>query len=168
MHLYDYEHPDATSITYKLPFGNLFQACTALYDASELILPATTFTKYGVYRYMFNSCSNLTAAPSLPATTLYEYCYDYMFYGCSSLTEAPVLPAAVVPTWGYHQMFYNCSSLKKVTSYATTISASECLGNWLGGSVPNTSSCHFYNLGGATYPRTTSGIPTGWTVHTSL
>ena len=26
----------------------------------------------------------------------------------------------------------------------------------------------FYNLGGATYTTGTSGIPSGWTVHTSL
>ena len=37
--------------------------------------------------YMFEGCTSLTQAPSLPATNLANYCYEDMFYGCTSLTK---------------------------------------------------------------------------------
>ena len=40
------------------------------------------------YSYMFYSCTSLTTAPSLPATTLATRCYDYMFYNCTSIKLA--------------------------------------------------------------------------------
>ena len=42
---------------------------------------------------MFYSCTSLTEAPALPATSLADSCYYYMFYGCTRFTEAPALPA---------------------------------------------------------------------------
>ena len=39
------------------------------------------------YNYMFNGCTSLTTAPSLPATTLATRCY-YMFNGCTSIKLA--------------------------------------------------------------------------------
>jgi hypothetical protein len=55
--------------------------------------------------------------------------------------------------------------INSITTYANDISATDCLFNWLSGVA---STGDFYNLGGATYPTGTSGIPTGWTEHTSL
>ena len=61
-------------------------------------------------------------------------------------------------------MFSGCTNLNKVVSYATTIKG-KGIYNWL----QNVSATgDFYNLGGATYPSGASGIPSGWTVHTSL
>lgn len=37
------------------------------------------------YRSMFYGCTSLTAAPSLPATTLEMRCYTAMFYGCTKI-----------------------------------------------------------------------------------
>ena len=37
------------------------------------------------YYYMFQGCTSLTSAPSLPATTLANYCYRSMFYGCKKI-----------------------------------------------------------------------------------
>ena len=34
---------------------------------------------------MFFSCKNLTTVPSLPATTLADYCYANMFRGCEKI-----------------------------------------------------------------------------------
>jgi uncharacterized repeat protein (TIGR02543 family) len=34
---------------------------------------------------MFYGCTGLTTAPSLPATTLADFCYEYMFSGCTAL-----------------------------------------------------------------------------------
>ena len=164
MHLYDYEHPDATSITYNYAFRALFNGCTALVDASKLLLPATTMG-LGSYFAMFGGCSLLAASPELPATTLSNQCYQSMFLNCISLQEAPILPAKILVNNCYATMFDGCTSLKKVISYAENISASQCLNLWL----RNVSSRgDFYNLGGANYQRSTSGIPSSWTVHTSL
>lgn len=40
------------------------------------------------YSSMFDGCTSLTTAPSLPATTLAGYCYYYMFNGCTSIKLA--------------------------------------------------------------------------------
>ncbi len=101
----------------------------------------------------------------LPATTLTESCYRYMFSGCRALTTAPVLPATTLATNCYSNMFRNCNSLNSVTTYAQDISATGCVDYWLN-NVAATGD--FYNLGGATYTSGTSGIPSGWTEHTSL
>lgn len=61
-------------------------------DASELLLPATTLTKY-CYSHMFQYNVNLKKAPQLPATQLTESCYERMFYECEALNVAPDLLA---------------------------------------------------------------------------
>ena len=73
--------------------------------------PSDIPAKY-CYWSMFDSCTNLTAAPALPATTLKSYCYQYMFFGCTSLTTAPELPATTLTTYCYAYMFSGCTSLK--------------------------------------------------------
>ena len=67
------------------------------------------------YNYMFNGCTSLTTAPSLPATTLTTRCYYYMFNGCTSLTTAPSLPATTLATRCYY-MFNGCTSIKLAIS----------------------------------------------------
>lgn len=171
----------------------LFRGSQNILSASNLVLPATTMTDFCYYG-MFQECENLVVAPTalpattmaavcyggmfyncnrlgvvpktLPATTLAENCYGSMFDGCTSLTTAPALPATTLATYCYQSMFQNCSSLNNVTTYAQDISATDCINNWLN----NVSgSGDFYNLGGATYTADSgSGIPTGWTEHTSL
>ena len=68
------------------------------------------------YRSMFNGCTSLTTAPSLPATTLADHCYYYMFYGCTSLTTAPNLPATTLATSCYYNMFNGCTKIKVSTT----------------------------------------------------
>lgn len=171
-------------------FNKLFHNNRYLISANDLALPATTLTE-GCYRSMFKNCNSLTSAPALPATTLVQSCYAsmfentslttapvlpattlarscyyYMFGYCYSLTTAPVLPATTLANYCYCNMFDSCRRLNKVTTYAADISASNCLNNWL---YDVSSTGDFYNLGGATYPTdSASGIPTGWTEHTSL
>lgn len=155
-------------------YGSDFTGCNAfclhhifsgrLIDASNLVLPATTLIQ-GCYNGMFNYCTALTTPPALPATTLADYCYGGMFRNCTSLATAPVLPATTLAEHCYGNMFSGCTSLNKVTTYAQDISANSCLNAWLY-NVSQTGD--FYNLGGATYPSGDSGIPTGWTIHTSL
>ena len=39
---------------------------------------------------MFCDCSDLTEAPTLPATTLVDHCYAYMFQRCAALARIEV------------------------------------------------------------------------------
>ena len=64
------------------------------------------------YYYMFQGCTSLTQAPSLPATTLATFCYYSMFQGCTSLTQAPALPATTLADYRYNSMFYSCTKIK--------------------------------------------------------
>ena len=41
-----------------------------------------------------------------------DYCYSYMFYGCTSLTAAPSLPATTLASSCYNTMFYGCKKIK--------------------------------------------------------
>ena len=170
--------------------SNLFYDNTKLINANNLELPATTLTAVCYYQ-MFQRCTNLVTAPqSLPATTLTVACYSNMFDGCSSLTTAPVISgtihannccqgmfrncraltttpvllAATLKVNSYTDMFNGCINVNTVTTYAQDISAGG-LTNWLNNV---TATGDFFNLGGATYTSGASGIPSGWTEHTSL
>lgn len=145
-------------------FRSLFDGDTALADASQLLLPVNRLASE-CYAYMFRGCTSLAAAPELPAMTLSVGCYNRMFVSCTSLATAPELPAKKLYTSSYDGMFVNCTSLNRVITYAEDISESYCTFYWL----DNVSATgDFYNLGGATYTSGSSGIPTGWTEHTSL
>ena len=143
-------------------YYEMFSGCTSLTTAP--VLPATTLDIY-CYCGMFQGCTSLTEAPVLPATRLEGGCYERMFQGCTSLVEAPELPATTMSSYCYMNMFNGCTSLNKMSVYATAGITESNLNNWLN-NVSATGD--FYNLGGATYPSGASGIPSGWTEHTSL
>lgn len=139
-------------------YSTMFQNCNNLTTTPNI--NATTLAS-NCYDGMFNRCTSLTTAPELPITTLADSCYNSMFDGCSALTTAPSLPATTLVEGCYQSMFYDCTSLNVVTTYANDISAEFCLTDWLSNVA---SSGTFHNLGSATYPRSGSGIPSGWTV----
>ena len=183
--LANYRDVETSSMT-KGMFSNLFNGNTYIVDASNLRLPYTTiadFCYYGMfssctslttaptelpattlasycYSNMFSNCTSLTTAPTLPAITLASSCYAAMFYMCSKLTSAPTLPSTTLAVSCYDSMFNYCSKLNNITVYADDISAFNCTFNWVYG-VASTGT--FRNLGSATYPTGTSGIPSGWT-----
>lgn len=132
----------------------------------DLKMPATTLAPY-CYTYMFDSGTRITTCPSdlLPATTLAQGCYAFMFIGCLHLAKSPILPATALAVGSYSNMFNGCRELSEVTTYANNISANYCLQDWLK-NVSGTGD--FYLLGSANFPGGASGIPIGWTVHTSL
>ena len=103
----------------------LFNNCTALTEASGLVLPATSIAEH-CYHNMFNSCTSLTTAPQLPATTLAESCYSGMFGYCTSLTTAPTLPATTLETYCYGSMFDGCTSLTTAPVLPATTLAYGC------------------------------------------
>lgn len=66
----------------------------------------------GCFYYLFGGCTNLIAAPELPAMGLRDSCYDSMFTE-TSITEPPELPATILAYACYYNMFSNCQQLKK-------------------------------------------------------
>ena len=151
----------------RIAFGNgaVKVACTG--DIRTLVdweNYAKASTAEARFCWLFSSCTALTTAPELPATTLAENCYSYMFNGCTSLTTSPVLPATTLAEDCYYLMFYNCTKLSSITMLATDISAETCLYRWVDGV---SSSGTFYKNGAANWEATgINGIPTGWTVET--
>ena len=149
----------ATTLTREYTFGSLFEDCTGLTSAENLVLPATTLadscysnmfdgctslTKapsilpatnliFNCYRQMFYGCTSLITAPELPATTLASYCYGQMFQGCTSLTTAPKLPATTLANGCYIQMFQDCTSLTTAPELPTTTLAPYCYSAMFGG-----------------------------------
>ena len=99
-------------------------------DASNLILPATTLSKY-CYAFMFWECMKLNAAPvELPATTLASYCY-YCMFGCggggqTAFTKAPELPATTLADHCYYAMFENLRGLVSAPELPATTLAQYC------------------------------------------
>ena len=85
------------------------------------------------YNGMFNSCTSLTTAPELPATTLAERCYNQMFYRCTSLTQAPELPATTLANSCYESMFQGCTSLTTAPTLPATTLANRCYAGMFSG-----------------------------------
>ena len=142
-------------------FLRIFYNNKNITSAENLSLPATTL-ETSCYSGMFSGCTSLTTAPELPATTLANYCYSSMFYGCTSLTTAPELPAMTLASTCYYEMFSGCTKLNYIKCLATDISASDCISSWVynvasTGTFVKTSSM-------TSWPTSTSGIPSGWTV----
>ena len=111
---------------------NLFSSCSKLISAKNLSLHATTLADY-CYVGMFNSCTNLTTAPQLPAMTLAQGCYANMFANCTSLTTAPQLPATTLAQSCYQYMFANCTSLTTAPELSAMTLANHCYNNMFNG-----------------------------------
>ena len=141
---------------YDYAFSNLFKSCTSLTQAPEL--PATTLAD-SCYKQMLQDCESLTQAPALPATKLANSCYAYMLYRCESLTQAPALPAKFLNFSSCYCMFAYCSNLKEVR-IAATGADKYALDSWLSGVSPTGD---FYcNPYATIFPTGEDGIPSGW------
>ena len=124
--LFGDDFTNQTDLTGKdYAFFNLFNQNTNIKSAKNLVLPATTLTRW-CYSYMFYGCTSLVTAPTLPATTLASYCYNYMFSGCTSLKTAPTLPAETLASGCYRYMFEACTSLVNAPELPAETLASGC------------------------------------------
>ena len=112
-----------TTIPCDKCFQQLFYDCTNLTAAPKL--PATTVTK-SCYYDMFYLCKALETAPELPATTLADGCYSFMFYSCEALKTAPELPATTLAESCYDRMFYGCTSLTTAPELPAPILTATC------------------------------------------
>lgn len=142
-------------------YNSMFWNCSSLTTTPEL--PATTLAS-ACYYNMFNDCFSLTTATELLATTLADYCYNHMFGNCTSLTTAPDLPATTLAESCYNTMFIGCQNLRYVKCLATDISATDCLTDWLDGTMLLGTFITAENK--PAYESGTSGIPAGWNSYT--
>lgn len=137
-----------TSLATSYTFFSLFEDCTGLTDASNLVLPATGLSDY-CYSNMFYNCVNLgniekedivglyhqvdvkeeISVPSLPSSTLSVGCYSGMFTNCQHIKIAPELNATTLLENSYMGMFSGCTSLSRITMTAVNISATSALTN---------------------------------------
>ena len=142
-------------------FNSAFHDCSALTDVSGLKMTLGQLRTKVLY-YTFRSCTGLVTPPPISFTSFAasssENCLG-MFYDCSSLESSfPLLPTTLVSKC-YCAMFNNCRKLASVKCLATDLSATNCIYVWLA----NTSSTGvFIQAENVAYPRSSSGIPTGW------
>lgn len=131
--------PDAVTTAPQYAYPNLFQGCSALVDATDLMLPSTTAGTNSYGHGMFRNCTNLVGGPTIMATNLLSISYtaENMFSGCSSLASVKIY--ATGSTWN-----------------------SSATSNWMTG-VPATGT-FYYN--GTYTGRGASYIPSGWTITT--
>ena len=120
--LLDYDNYETVK-TSGAQFCSLFEGCKQLTSAPDL--PATELYEY-CYNSMFKGCTSLEKAPALPATTLKQSCYSGMFQGCTSLKEAPTLQAKKMAPSAYRSMFYGCTSLVTAPDLPATQIAEDC------------------------------------------
>ena len=84
-----------------------------------------------------------------------------MFKSCTSLTEAPELPATTLADWCYSNMFKSCKNLGYIKMLATTF-APNCLDGWVSGVASTGTFIKHPDMD--SLPTGESGIPSGWTV----
>lgn len=146
---------------------------------SKVYLKSTTnaySTSSNNYNYFYTATGNFNIGGNIMSllygdnfvnkTTLSTRSFNKLFTTNTYVNISDlILPATTLANNCYYRMFRGCTRLNKIITYANDISATDCLTNWLDG-VSATGD--FYNLGGATYPSGVSGIPSGWTIHTSL
>ena len=114
------------------------------------------------FRSLFASCTSLTTAPALPATTLAVNCYRSMFQGCEGLTTAPALPATALEANCYQYIFNGCIKLSSIeVSFTSWTQATNQTDSWV---TYVSSSGTFTKPTALATEYNTSRIPTGWTV----
>ena len=155
-------------------FDNAFSSRTGLLSSKDLVIPLKSLVFPGQYTSqnitfinMFMSCTNMTEAPSLPATTLCSNCYRGMFSGCTSLVSPQdILPATALQSSCYYRMFYNCTSLEKAPVLPATAASSSCYEEMFRGCTSlNFIECHItpgysaqYTSGWVSGVTTTNGV----------
>ena len=121
MSLVEGDRYKTASLSWDNQFASLFKNATKLKSAKYVLMPSTA--TINCYDSMFEGCTNLTAAPALPATSVMAASYRKMFKDCKSLLSCPDLPATSLGTNCYQDMFNGCSNLVHVPTIlpATTL-----------------------------------------------
>ena len=122
----------------------------------------------------FVSVENLIIPQCCGTASSYNYIFYSMFHNCYQITVSPKIPdfpnVSVSVAGFYGTLFWGCNNLEKVISYITdnNYKYQNYTDSWL--YIPSLSAANpkFYNLGGATFARNDSGVPSNWTILTSL
>lgn len=147
-------------------FYGCFTRMTTLTDASDLLLdfisPKSATEASNTYAQLFDGCTNLVAAPKLPAMSLSANMYAGMFRNCTSLVDAPELPATQLTSGCYFNMFDGCSSLRSMNVKFTSEPSTTYTNNWLNGVAEEgvfikSPEAKWEVVGN-------SGVPVGWTI----
>ena len=153
-------------------FSSMFRECkNNLYNANNSYI-RTNNIRTGIdagYGYLFFNCNNLKT----PVNWICENnsltisgsiaTFIGMYAKCTSLQSVIIPPIiGMAPKRILERYVDGCTSLNKMY-YNGTLSI-----NYVNFSRNTPTTGDFYNLGGATYTTGTSGIPSGWTIHTSL
>lgn len=142
-------------------YYNMFAGCTSLITPSDL--PADRL-QYNCYIGMYRDCTSLTKTPAILASRLASGCFDMMFQGCTSLTTAPELKSTTSVEHCYWNMFEDCVNLNYVKCAAKEYNELN-FRDWLKNVSPTGD---FYCYDASIFPRGSSGIPDGWTVHSEI
>ena len=133
--------------SYGIAFGYMFARCTNLLTGPTWICNDNKLSIDGWAQFigMFRHCTNLKTV-TLPPITTYTYSYYYerqfetMLENCSSLETI------------YYDGVYPIDSTTTSKSFSNGMNTTG----------------DFYNLKNANVSRDVNGIPSGWTIHTSL
>lgn len=142
------------------PYNAMFENCSSLHRLQQDELPAPETTMPSSFCARMFANSGLQVAPALPSMNLSSYCYARMFLGCKQLYYAPVLPAKNRASSCYEYMFSGCTNLYYVECY---LENPPVINNWLSGVA---SDGYFVKSPNANWTRSSSGIPSTWTVYT--
>ena len=152
--LSDYENMSGIE---RYTFCTLFNACSGLLSAEDLVLPSTCIDR--MYIWTFRLCENMVKGPKLLAPDIPTYGYNAMFSSCRKLQSIDLSAVQTYSTTAFQNMCGACNSLNYVKCLLDpTISASAFSG-WL---ASTSSTGTFIQAEGVTWPRGASGIPTGW------
>lgn len=161
-------------------FCSLFSSQTNIYNAKDMYIRTTNIScgegEYGIaFGYMFRACTNLLTGPTWICgdnDNLYvnqNAHFIAMFNGCSNLKTVTLPP---ITSYGnrsnrqFENMLNGCSSLE--TIYYDGVYPINSTSNSKNFSLGMNTTGDFYNLKNATVTRDANGIPSGWTIHTSL
>ena len=108
--------------------AGLFANWSALENAEELVLPATTLPEM-VYGQMFRS-TNITKGPFLPASHIVHDAYRAMFMSCANLIEMRVDALTVADTWALNSWLPNNSGIFYKNANTSINWSSYVGGNW--------------------------------------
>ena len=157
--------------SYKVLYNNdaSFLFHKLFYNANHLITSPilycgsrhNTSAASSMYRSMFEGCTEMVVASPLYETTLSttQYCYAYMLKNCKHLVVAPILNAPTLSNYCYQHLFRGCSRLGQIKCKATSISATDCIKEWI----------TYIRSNGTLYVDSTMtsaswGVPDDWTV----